>query len=162
MRSRTMCTREKATLVDSTRSVLYRIGTPASYLVITKRGDRWCRIYAHCHGTTSSQQHIFVCGSHFQKMEGWMHLLPFFSSSDRCHLGVVCQRLSHHYYIWMFGIYMFFFVFHITTIFEHFCITVANHRLITVIRFVAKSYTHFWRGFANRLHLVVLAYKIFS
>ena len=33
-------------------------------------------------------------------------------------------------------------------------ITVANHRLVTVIRFVAKSCTHPWKGFANRLHLV--------
>ena len=33
-------------------------------------------------------------------------------------------------------------------------ITVANHLLITVIRFVAKSYTHPWKGFTNRLHLV--------
>jgi len=35
-------------------------------------------------------------------------------------------------------------------------ITVANHRLITVIRFVAKSYTHPYKDFANRLHLVHL------
>ena len=34
-------------------------------------------------------------------------------------------------------------------------ITVANHQLITVIRFVSKSYTHPWKGFTNRLHLVL-------
>ena len=28
--------------------------------------------------------------------------------------------------------------------------TVANHQLITVIRFVAKNYTHPWQGFANQ------------
>ena len=39
-------------------------------------------------------------------------------------------------------------------------ITVANRRLITVIRFVAKSYTHPWKGFANRPHLVLHACKI--
>ena len=33
-------------------------------------------------------------------------------------------------------------------------IVVANHRLITVIRFVAKSYTHPQRDFANKLYLV--------
>ena len=32
-------------------------------------------------------------------------------------------------------------------------ITVANHQLITIIRFVAKNYTHLWKDFANRLHL---------
>ena len=39
-------------------------------------------------------------------------------------------------------------------------ITVANHRLITIIRFVVKSYTHLWKGFANKLHLVLHALKI--
>ena len=39
-------------------------------------------------------------------------------------------------------------------------ITVANHVLITIIRFVAKSYTHPWIDFANKLHLVAYAYKI--
>ena len=39
-------------------------------------------------------------------------------------------------------------------------ITVANHRLITIIRFVVKSYTHPWKGFANKLHLVLHALKI--
>ena len=34
-------------------------------------------------------------------------------------------------------------------------ITVANHQLITVIRFVSKNYTHPWKGFANRLRLVL-------
>ena len=32
--------------------------------------------------------------------------------------------------------------------------SVANHWLIIVIRFVAKSYIHLWKDFANRLHLV--------
>ena len=41
---------------------------------------------------------------------------------------------------------------------DYYNITVANHRLITVIRFVAKSYTHPWIFFANRLHLVHHAY----
>ena len=36
-------------------------------------------------------------------------------------------------------------------------VTVANHRLIIVIWFIAKSYTHPWRDFANRLHLVLHA-----
>ena len=40
-------------------------------------------------------------------------------------------------------------------------ITVANHRLITVIRIVAKSYTHLWKDFANKLRLVLHAYKSF-
>ena len=40
-------------------------------------------------------------------------------------------------------------------------ITVANHRLIIVIRFVAKNYIHPWNDFANRLHLVLHARKIF-
>ena len=39
-------------------------------------------------------------------------------------------------------------------------ITVVNHRLITVIRFVAKNYIHPWKGFANRLYLVLHAYEI--
>ena len=39
-------------------------------------------------------------------------------------------------------------------------ITIANHWLITVIRFVAKSYTHPWKDFANRLHLVLHACEI--
>ena len=39
-------------------------------------------------------------------------------------------------------------------------ITVDNHRLITVIRFVAKNYTHPWKSFANKLRLVVHARKI--
>ena len=39
-------------------------------------------------------------------------------------------------------------------------ITVANNKLITVIRFVSKSYTHPWKGFANRLHLVLHACEI--
>ena len=36
-------------------------------------------------------------------------------------------------------------------------ITIANHRLITVIRFVVKNYTHPRRGFANKLYLVLRA-----
>ena len=36
-------------------------------------------------------------------------------------------------------------------------ITVANHQLITVIIFISKSYTHPWKSFANRLHLVLYA-----
>ena len=39
-------------------------------------------------------------------------------------------------------------------------ITVANHQLITIIRFVAKSYTHPWRSFANKLYLVLYACEI--
>ena len=39
-------------------------------------------------------------------------------------------------------------------------VTVANHWLITVIRFVAKNYTRSWRDFANRFYLVLHAYKI--
>ena len=38
--------------------------------------------------------------------------------------------------------------------------TVANNQLINVIRFVSKSYTHPWKDFANRLHLVLHAYEI--
>ena len=38
----------------------------------------------------------------------------------------------------------------------HYCsATVANHRLITVISFVAKSCIYPWRGFENRLHLIL-------
>ena len=33
-------------------------------------------------------------------------------------------------------------------------ITIANHRLVTVVRFVAKNYTHPWKVFANRFHLI--------
>jgi len=33
-------------------------------------------------------------------------------------------------------------------------ITVANHQLISASRFITKSYTHRWKDFANRLHLV--------
>ena len=40
-------------------------------------------------------------------------------------------------------------------------IIVVNHRLFTVIRFVARSYTHLWRGFANRFYLILHACKIF-
>ena len=36
-----------------------------------------------------------------------------------------------------------------------------NYQLITVIRFVAKSYTHPWKGFANKLRLVLHACEIF-
>ena len=39
-------------------------------------------------------------------------------------------------------------------------ITVANHQLITTITFVVKSYTHPWKGFANKLRLVLHACKI--
>jgi len=39
-------------------------------------------------------------------------------------------------------------------------ITVANDQLITVIRFITKSYTHQWKDFANRLHLVLHACEI--
>ena len=34
-------------------------------------------------------------------------------------------------------------------------ITVANHQLITVIRFISKIYIRPWNDFANRLHLVL-------
>ena len=45
-----------------------------------------------------------------------------------------------------------------TRLADSYCsITVANHRLITVIRFVTKIYTHPWRGFANKLHLALHA-----
>ena len=36
-------------------------------------------------------------------------------------------------------------------------ITVANHQLITVIRFISKIYIRPWNDFANRLHLVLHA-----
>jgi hypothetical protein len=39
-------------------------------------------------------------------------------------------------------------------------ITVANHGLIMLIRFVTQSYTHMWKGFANKHHLVLHASKI--
>ena len=39
-------------------------------------------------------------------------------------------------------------------------IIIAYHQLITVIRFVVKSYTHPWRSFANTLHLVLHVYEI--
>jgi len=38
--------------------------------------------------------------------------------------------------------------------------TVANRQLITDIRFVSKNYTHPWKGFANRLYLVLHANEI--
>ena len=41
-------------------------------------------------------------------------------------------------------------------------ITVANNRLIIVIRFVAKNYTHPWKSFANKFRLVLYACEIFS
>ena len=40
-------------------------------------------------------------------------------------------------------------------------VTVANHRLITVIRFVTKSYTHLQKSFTNKLRLVLHACEIF-
>ena len=44
---------------------------------------------------------------------------------------------------------------------DNYCsINVANHELITIIRFVAKSYTHPWKSFANKLHLGAHACKI--
>ena len=42
----------------------------------------------------------------------------------------------------------------------YYCITVANHRLITVIRFVVKGYTHPWKFFTNKLRLVLHACEI--
>ena len=39
-------------------------------------------------------------------------------------------------------------------------INIANQRLITVIRFVVKSYTYPWKVFVNKLHLVLHALKI--
>ena len=38
-------------------------------------------------------------------------------------------------------------------------ITVANNQLIIIIRFVSKNYTHPWKCFANRLHLVLHIWK---
>ena len=51
---------------------------------------------------------------------------------------------------------------HLTTWLDNcYCsITLANHQLITVIRFIAKSYTHLWKNFTNRFHLVLHAYEI--
>ena len=43
---------------------------------------------------------------------------------------------------------------------SYYSIIVANHQLITVIRFVVKNYTHPWKDFANRLHLVHHACEI--
>jgi len=40
-------------------------------------------------------------------------------------------------------------------------ITVVNYGLITVIRFVAQSCTHMWKGFANKFRLVLHVCKIF-
>ena len=40
-------------------------------------------------------------------------------------------------------------------------IIVVNHWLITIIRFIAKSYIYPWKNFINRLHLVLRTYKIF-
>jgi hypothetical protein len=39
-------------------------------------------------------------------------------------------------------------------------ITVTNHQLIMIIRFVAQSYTHTWKKIANKLHLVLHTNKI--
>ena len=39
-------------------------------------------------------------------------------------------------------------------------ITVANHQLITAIRFVSKIYTRSWKNFTNRLYLVLHASEI--
>ena len=39
-------------------------------------------------------------------------------------------------------------------------ITVATHQLITAIIFVSKNYTRLWKGFANRLYLVLHANDI--
>lgn len=43
----------------------------------------------------------------------------------------------------------------------HCSITVANHGLIRLVRFIASNCTHLWKGFANRLYLVSHACKIF-
>ena len=39
----------------------------------------------------------------------------------------------------------------------YYSITVANYKLITIIRFVSKNCTHLWKSFANKLHLVLHA-----
>ena len=39
-------------------------------------------------------------------------------------------------------------------------VTVANHRLITVIKFVAKSYTHPLKNFTNKFYLLLYACEI--
>jgi len=39
-------------------------------------------------------------------------------------------------------------------------ITVANHQLITVIRFIERSYIHPWKAFAKRLYLARYICKI--
>ena len=38
---------------------------------------------------------------------------------------------------------------------DYYSITVANHILITIIRFISKSYTHMWKDFANKFCLVL-------
>ena len=43
---------------------------------------------------------------------------------------------------------------------DYYSIIVTNHRLITIIRFVAKNYIHLWKSFINKLHLVAHALKI--
>ena len=43
---------------------------------------------------------------------------------------------------------------------DYYSITVANHRLINVIRFVAKNYT-ISKNFINRLHLVLMRTFVF-
>ena len=41
---------------------------------------------------------------------------------------------------------------------DNYCsITVTNHRLITIIRFIAKSYIHLWKSFVNKFYLVLHA-----
>ena len=42
----------------------------------------------------------------------------------------------------------------------YYSITVANHKLIIVIKFIAQSCTHLWKKFANKFHLVQHACKI--
>ena len=42
----------------------------------------------------------------------------------------------------------------------HCSITVVNHQLITIIRFISKSYIRLRKSFANRFHLVLHACEI--
>jgi len=45
---------------------------------------------------------------------------------------------------------------------DDYCSTiVANHKLITIIKFVSKSYTHPYKNFGNKLRLVLHALFVF-
>jgi len=138
----------------------------------------------YCSVTVANHQLItvirFVAKNYTNPWRGWLYFVLHVRFSSRN----VCSRISRmmwHFtkqgqYIfpcvdlwnWNWLVYMTFIcltlsVYDLIKIYtawleDSYCsITVANHWLVTVIRFVVKSYTHPWKSFANRLHLTLHA-----